>query len=188
MSDHRLSDHPAPHPAPGGGSATRPAPDRPGAGGPGPGLRGDGLWLPPLWAVLLLALVLRLAWAALVPVQPVSDPQAYHILAVHLVEYGVYGFAPDEPSAYWAVGPAALYAGAYLVFGIGGLAVVAVNLVSGLLAVWAVDRVGRGWFGDTMRVPMRVPIRAPIRGYPVLGCPVSRSGGSRRCCWRSGRR
>lgn len=99
-------------------------------------------------ALLSVAFLLRLAWAALVPVNPVSDAAAYEIFAQNLYHHGVYGFTPDEPGAYWAVGTAALYAGAYAVFGEGGLAVVAVNMLSSLIVVWGLWDLGRRWFGE----------------------------------------
>lgn len=100
-------------------------------------------------ALLALALVLRLIWVLLIPVDPVSDAAAYEIFARNLAEHGVFGFTPDEPGAYWAVGTPALYAGAYLVFGNWSLAVIVVNLLSSLIVVWGLWDLGRRWFGET---------------------------------------
>lgn len=106
--------------------------------------------LPPISVTLLIALALRVAWALVIPVDPVSDPRAYEIFATNIVEHGVYGFEPDVPSAYWAVGPGAIYAGVYLVFGTGSaLGVVTVNLISALAVVWLLYDLGRRWFGET---------------------------------------
>ena len=105
--------------------------------------------LPSIMVILSIALVLRLVWALLITVDPVSDSAAYHQFATTLVTHGVYGFSADVPGAYWAVGPAALYAGAYKVFGIGGLAVVVVNMISSLVAVWGLWDLGRRWYGET---------------------------------------
>ena len=105
--------------------------------------------LPSLTVILLIGLGLRVLWAMLIPVDPVSDSAAYHKFATTLVEHGVYGFSADVPGAYWAVGPAALYAGAYKVFGIGGLGVVVVNLISSLIAIWGLWDLGRRWYGET---------------------------------------
>jgi len=107
------------------------------------------LRLPTLAASLVLALVLRVLWALLIPVDPVSDPAAYATFATNIVEHGVYGFRPDTPGAYWAVGTAAIYAGTYMVFGVGSaFGVVAVNLVSALVVVWLLHDLGRRWFGE----------------------------------------
>lgn len=100
-------------------------------------------------ALLLLALALRLVWAALIPVDPVSDSNAYHVFAQNIAFHGVYGFSPDVPGAYWAVGAAAIYAGAYMLFGPTGFAVVLVNLISSLIAVWGLWDLGRRWYGET---------------------------------------
>ena len=106
--------------------------------------------LPGITVVLLLALALRLVWALLIPVDPVSDSHAYDVFATNIIQHGVYGWSPTEPSAYWAVGPAGIYAGAYLVFGVGSaVGVVAVNLISALAAIWLVHDLGRRWFGET---------------------------------------
>jgi 4-amino-4-deoxy-L-arabinose transferase-like glycosyltransferase len=105
--------------------------------------------LPPLAVSLALGLVLRVVWALLIPVDPVSDPAAYAIFATNIAEHGVYGFSPETPGAYWAVGTAAIYAGAYMLFGTGSaLGVVAVNLLSALVVVWLLHDLGRRWFGE----------------------------------------
>lgn len=100
-------------------------------------------------AIFLLALVVRLVWVVLFDVIPVSDGQAYMIYATNIVEHGVYGLSPDQPGAYWAVGAAAVYAGSFLVFGIGPLGVILPNLISSMLAVWGLWDLGRRWFGET---------------------------------------
>jgi 4-amino-4-deoxy-L-arabinose transferase-like glycosyltransferase len=106
--------------------------------------------LPRISIILLIALVLRLAWALFIPVDPVSDSGAYEIFATNIADHGVYGFRPDVPGAYWAVGPAAIYAAAYLVFGTGSaVGVVTVNLISALAVVWLLHDLGRRWFGES---------------------------------------
>ncbi|MEO1606444.1 MAG: glycosyltransferase family 39 protein [Pseudomonadota bacterium] len=99
--------------------------------------------------LLILALALRLVWAALIPVDPVSDANAYHTFAQNIAFHGVYGFSPEVPGAYWAVGAAAIYAGAYMLFGATGFAVVLVNLISSLVAIWGLWDLGRRWYGET---------------------------------------
>ena len=104
--------------------------------------------LPSLPAILLAGLTLRLIWAALVPVAPVSDAAAYHLLATNIVQHGVYGFAPDQPGAYWAVGTAAIYAAVYAAFGVGSsTGIVVVNMASSLAAIWLLHDLGRRWYG-----------------------------------------
>src|SRR6476620_2362683 len=100
--------------------------------------------------VLALAISLRLAWSALIPVVPVSDGDAYDILARMLAEHGVYGWAPDRPSAYWPVGTSAIYAALYFFFGHNYTAIVVLNvaLSTGIvgLTIW----LGRILFNDTI--------------------------------------
>jgi len=102
----------------------------------------------PIFVILLLGFVLRMIWALLIPVDPVSDSFAYQTFATNIAEFGVYGWTPDQPSAYWAVGPAAIYAGGYLVFGTGSaLAVVVLNMMSSMAAIWFLYDLGNRWFG-----------------------------------------
>ncbi|MGP1273579.1 MAG: ArnT family glycosyltransferase [Phycisphaerales bacterium] len=97
---------------------------------------------------IALTLVLRVAWAMAVPVEPVSDSRAYFTFASSIAAGDGYGWEPDRPSAYWAVGPSAIYAAAFLVFGPGAVAVVLVNLLaSSLMTLFAVLLADR-WFGD----------------------------------------
>lgn len=104
--------------------------------------------VPSLSVILAIALALRIVWILFIPVEPISDAAAYDVFARNIVEHGVYGWTPEEPGAYWAVGAAAIYAGAYLVFGFGDFAILFVNLVSSLLSVWCLAVLGRRWFDD----------------------------------------
>lgn len=101
----------------------------------------------PYLSILALAAFLRTVWAVLVPVDPVSDAQAYHIFAINLAEHGVYGFAPEQPGAYWAVGTAAFYAALYTFFGTNFMIVAIANLMVGLGVVFLAGRVGEAYFG-----------------------------------------
>ena len=78
---------------------------------------------------IIATLALRFIWIALIDVNPVSDSFAYNVFATNIVEHGVFGFRPDQPGAYWAVGTPAIYAGAYLIFGINSFAVIFVNMI-----------------------------------------------------------
>jgi hypothetical protein len=86
-------------------------------------------------AVLVIALGLRLAWAILIPVIPVSDSVAYDALANTLATHGVYGWNPNEPTAFWPVGTSALYAALYTLFGHNFIPVVGLNIVLGTAIV-----------------------------------------------------
>ena len=104
--------------------------------------------LPSLPAILAIVLVLRCIWILLLPVERISDAAAYEIFARNIAEHGVYGWTPTEPGAYWAVGAAAIYAGAYLLLGFNDWAVLTVNMISSLVAVWCLFDLGRRWFEE----------------------------------------
>lgn len=98
-------------------------------------------------AILVLGLALRLAWVLLIPVIPTSDSVAYDTFATNLWQHGVYGWTPDEPSAYWAVGTAAIAAATFAVLGDTYAGIVAVNLLASALMMALVWRLGEIYFG-----------------------------------------
>ena len=100
-----------------------------------------------LWPVLALGLGLRLIWAALVPVVPVSDQVAYATFARVLREHGVHGWSAAEPTAYWAPGTAMIHAAGFALFGDSGATIVGINLLFSLLLIWVGHRLGTAWFG-----------------------------------------
>lgn len=97
-------------------------------------------------AITALGMLLRIVWATFVPVEPVSDPAAYDALARTLSEHGVYGWTPDEPGAFWAVGTSAIVAATYLAVGDSYIGVVALNLLAALASMLLVFRLGEIWF------------------------------------------
>ncbi len=99
--------------------------------------------------IMALALVVRAVWIALIEVNPVSDSQAYDIFARNMALHGVFGFKPDEPGAYWAVGAPAIYAASYIVFGINNFAVIFVNMISTGLILWLIYLLGKLYFNTT---------------------------------------
>ena len=101
----------------------------------------------PLVAIVVAGLALRVLWALLVPVIPVSDSAAYDTFARNIVAHGVYGWSADEPGAYWAVGPSAVAAATYLVVGESYLGIVLVNLAASLALIVLAARLGEIHFG-----------------------------------------
>ncbi len=97
--------------------------------------------------VLLVAVVVRMAWAVVVPVSPVSDSMAYNILARNIAAGDGYVFTVGQPTMYWAVGPAFLFSLVYRVCGTGYGAIVVLNLLMGVGSVALVMRLARRWFG-----------------------------------------
>jgi 4-amino-4-deoxy-L-arabinose transferase-like glycosyltransferase len=102
------------------------------------------------WAILALALVLRVIWGTLIPVVPVSDGTAYNILAHNLVDHGFYGWSADRLSAFWPPGTSALYAAIYSIFGFSFAPIVAVNTVLSTAIVALTISLGRICFDDTI--------------------------------------
>ncbi len=98
------------------------------------------------WTVLLLGMLLRVIWAILIPVEPVSDSAAYDTFARTLWLHGVYGWTPEQPGAYWAVGTSAIAAATYFVLGDSYLGIVVLNLVAALLTMCLIYRLGEIYF------------------------------------------
>ena len=67
--------------------------------------------------ICLAAVVLRVFWALLVPVIPLSDSAAYDVFAQNIWLHGTYGWQADEPTSYWPVGTSAIYSVFYRLFG-----------------------------------------------------------------------
>ncbi|UHQ54055.1 MULTISPECIES: hypothetical protein [Microbulbifer] len=98
--------------------------------------------------IYLLAIGLRLLWALLVPVMPVSDSAAYDTFAVNIWQHGTYGWQPDEPGSYWAVGTSAIYAALYLLFGHAYWPIVALNICLSVGILFFTGRLCQIFFSD----------------------------------------
>lgn len=92
-------------------------------------------------------MALRILWVIFVPVQPVSDSAAYDVFANTIWQHGVYGWTPDNPSAYWAVGTSAITAATYFVLGETYLGVVVLNLLTSLMLMVLIWKTGKQYFG-----------------------------------------
>jgi Dolichyl-phosphate-mannose-protein mannosyltransferase len=68
--------------------------------------------------IMTAALLIRLTWAACVPVSPVSDSVLYDAFAQSMVTGHGYAFADGTMTEYWPVGTSAVYALLYYVFGV----------------------------------------------------------------------
>ena len=100
-----------------------------------------------VWVIIAAGMALRIGWAMVVPVEPVSDSFAYHTFAQNIVDHGVYGFTPDEPSAYWPVGTSAIAAATYALFGDTFAGVIGTNLIAAFITLILVHRLGTVYFG-----------------------------------------
>lgn len=97
------------------------------------------------WA-FAVGMALRVAWAVAVPMHPISDSAAYDAFAWNIVNYGVYGWAEDQPSAYWAVGAPAMAAATYYAFGDTYWGIVATNLATSGLIMILIYHIGSIYF------------------------------------------
>ena len=70
-----------------------------------------------LYQIIVVAILLRLIWAWVIPVMPVSDSNAYDVFAQNIWKFGTYGWTADSPSSYWPVGTSAIYSIFYRLFG-----------------------------------------------------------------------
>ncbi len=103
-------------------------------------------------AVMALALVVRLVWAVVVPMSPLSDCAIYDGAAQRLARGLPYTIdaASSTPSAHWPVGTSFMYSLVYRVFDPGAWGyrpVVALNLVVSMAVVWLSMAVARKGFG-----------------------------------------
>ena len=93
------------------------------------GVLGSGASLRRLLTLLAVAMLLRLVWAVVIPVMPVSDSHAYDTFARTLVSSGVFGWNANEPFSFWPPGTSLIYAALFRVFGAEYNAIVGLNLV-----------------------------------------------------------
>ena len=100
-----------------------------------------------IWPVTA-ALAVRIIWALLVPVHPVSDSVQYHEFARSIVSGVGFAFSDGSLTAYWPVGTSAVYAALYAIFGVHYEAVVALQVGLGTLLVLLTGVVARREFGD----------------------------------------
>lgn len=109
--------------------------------------RREGWWTG-IIPILLLALLLRLGWALLVPVAPVSDTFVYDLFAREIAAGRGYAFPNGDPTVYWPVGPSALYGAFYALLGPHGWVVATLNLLMGVALVAGIYRLTRLRFGN----------------------------------------
>lgn len=82
-------------------------------------VRAAPAWTNP-WLVAGVALLLRLGWAALVSIVPLSDSFLYDGFAKNIAFGKGYAFPGGDLTVYWPVGASAVYATIYKLFGTGG--------------------------------------------------------------------
>lgn len=117
-----------------------------------------------LFYILIGALLARVVWFMLVGVEPVSDSYIYREFASSLADGNGYAYPNGNLTAYWAVGPSALYALAMQLFGKTALAALIPNLTSGILLIVFTYLVTRHHFDDSTAVIAACLLSA----WPVL--------------------
>lgn len=104
------------------------------------------------WTVLAVALALRVAWALLVPVDPVSDSAVYGEFARSIARGRGYAFADGSVTVYWPVGTSAVYAALLSSFGTLYAPVVVLNVLLGVGIVALTHALGRRYFGASVGI------------------------------------
>ena len=99
-------------------------------------------------SALAVAFMLRLAWGILVPVVPMADCGAYDTFAWNIASGNGFCFEAGQPTAYWPVGTAAVYALFYLLFGHHYLPIVLFNVLLGVGSVALSMSLARRWLGE----------------------------------------
>lgn len=103
-------------------------------------------YLPPLAYSLVIAFALRLLWAVIIPVIPISDSAAYDTFATNIWLHGTYGWEPDKPYSYWPVGTAGIYSFLYSIFGHNYWPIVALNIIASLIIIFCAYRLTSKFF------------------------------------------
>jgi 4-amino-4-deoxy-L-arabinose transferase-like glycosyltransferase len=97
--------------------------------------------------VLLLALVVRIAWACFIPVIPESDCILYDGFARNIAAGKGFSWGSGRPTVFVPVGAPFLYSLCYRVFGLHYLPIAIMNAVMGVGCVAFTMGLARRWFG-----------------------------------------
>ena len=100
--------------------------------------------------IIASALLLRLCWAACVPVAPVSDGALYDAFAQSIVSGHGYAFPDGTMTEYWPVGTSAVYALLYQIFGTRPWVIAIFQALLGAFIVGLTWRLARHTFGSTV--------------------------------------
>lgn len=98
-------------------------------------------------SICMLALLLRVVWVLLVPVEPVSDSYLYNIFAQNIAAGKGYTFPDGGLTVYWPVGTSAIYAAIYYVWGVSFLPIILFNLLIGTAIVWLTYAITQRYLG-----------------------------------------
>lgn len=112
-----------------------------------PGALSTGVSPRRLLGLLAVAMLLRVVWAALVPVIPVSDGNAYDTFARTLAASGVFGWNANQPFSFWPPGTSLLYAALFRGFGTHYGVIISLNLVLSAGLIVLAMRVATRFYG-----------------------------------------
>lgn len=101
-------------------------------------------------SIIGVACLLRICWAALVPVDPMSDSHAYDVFARNIVNHGVFGWTSAEPFAFWPPGTSFIYAAVYWMFGEKFFNVVVLNIALSCALIFTTFRVAIRFYCETV--------------------------------------
>lgn len=90
----------------------------------------------PIVLILCVALLLRTAWALVVPVAPVSDSVSYDTFARNLIAGEGYAWVSGQPTAYWPPGTSFIYAAIYWLCGETYVSIAVFQVFLGVLVVY----------------------------------------------------
>lgn len=110
-------------------------------------LMGVGLRRGCLPMMIAIALMLRMIWAVLVGMDPVSDSLMYRDFSNSIVSGVGYAYPDGSLTVFWAVGTSAFYALVEVLFGHADLAVMMVNAIVSVGLIYCIYRVTLHYFG-----------------------------------------
>lgn len=99
-----------------------------------------------LWAVAV-GIVLRVFWALVVPVDPVSDSEMYDTFARSIADGRGYAYAEGTATAFWPVGASAVYGTLYRLFGTSFDAIIVLHILLGAALIYLTYRMADVSFG-----------------------------------------
>jgi 4-amino-4-deoxy-L-arabinose transferase-like glycosyltransferase len=103
-------------------------------------------------AALLTGVILRVLWALVIPVVPVSDSAAYDAFARTFSEHGVFGWNKDDPFAFWPPGTTFLHGALYWLFGTSYTSIVVANIAISAGIIWTTARIAHRLFSARVAV------------------------------------
>jgi hypothetical protein len=120
------------------------------------------LWVRPT-VIVAVAVALRLVWALIVPIVPISDSVLYDAFARSIATGKGFAYPEGALTAYWPVGASAVYGTLYRLFGLGYWSIVAFQIALGGAIVALTMRAARRCVGPTI---------APLAGWFTALWPI----------------